>query len=121
MNKCQEAFDRLKQHLTSSPVTAFPNVKLPFQLYTDASHCGLGAILAEVQDGRERIICCASRSLNPSEKLYPANKLECLGIVWAVDKFWPYLTSVKFEIITDHYALQWLWTMKTESVLLHCW
>ena len=48
MNKCQEAFDGLKQHLTSSPVTAFPNVKLPFQLYMDASHCGLGAILADV-------------------------------------------------------------------------
>ena len=26
-----------------------------------------------------------------------------------------------FEVYTDHYALQWLKTMKTGSTLLHCW
>ena len=103
---CQTAFDRLKTLLTTSPITAFPDFSQAFRLYTDASTAGLGAILAQVRDGKERIICCASRSLNQTEKAYPATKLECLAIDWAVAKFWPYLMAMPFEVFTDHYALQ---------------
>ena len=82
---------------------------------------GLGAILAQVREGKERIICCASRALNKAEKSYPATKLECLAIVWAFAKFRPYLMAMPFEVFTDHYALQWLKTMRTGSALLHRW
>ena len=87
----------------------------------DASTAGLGAILAQVREGKKLIICCASRSLNQAEKAYPATKLECLAIVWAVTKFRPYLMSIPFEVYTDHYALQWLKTMRMRSALLHRW
>ena len=118
---CQDTFDRLKTLLTTSPITAFPDFSLPFRLYTDASTSGLGAILAQVREDKERIICCASRSLNQVEKAYPATKLECLAIVWAVAKFRPYLMSMPFEVYTDHYALQWMKTMRTGPTLLHRW
>ena len=118
---CQAAFDQLKARLTTSPITAFPDFSQAFRLYTDASTAGLGAILAQVREGKERIICCASRALNKAEKSYPATKLECLAIVWAVAKFRPYLMAIPFEVFTDHYALQWLKTMRTGSALLHRW
>ena len=118
---CQDAFDCLKTLLTTSPITAFPDFSLPFRLYTDASTAGLGAIFAQVREGKERIICCASRSLNQAKKAYPTTKLECLAIVWAIAKFRPYLMSIPFEVYTDHYALQWLKTMRTGSALLHRW
>ena len=85
------------------------------------STAGLGAILAQVREGKERIICCVSRSLNQAEKAYSATKLECLAIVWAVAKFRSYLMAMLFEVYTDHYALQWLKTMRTGSELLHRW
>ena len=119
--ECQAAFDKLRTLLTTSPITTFPNFSQAFRLYTDASTAGLGAILAQVRDGKERIICCASRALNQAEKAYPATKLECLAIVWAVAKFRPYLMAMPFEAYTDHYALQWLKTMRTGSALLHRW
>ena len=118
---CQDAFDRLKTLLTTSPITAFPDFSQSFRLYTDASTAGLGAILGQVREGKERIICCASRSLNQAEKPYPTTKLECLAIVWAIAKFRPYLMAMPFEVYTDHYALQWLKTMRTGSALLHRW
>ena len=118
---CQSAFDQLKVRLTTSPITAFPDFSKEFRLYTDTSTAGLGAILAQIRDGKERIICCASRALNKAEKSYPATKLECLAIVWAVAKFRPYLMAMPFEVYTDHYALQWLKTMRTGSALLHRW
>ena len=118
---CQDAFDRLKTLLITSPITAFPDFSQPFRLYTDASTTGLGTILAQVREGRERIICCASQSLNQAEKSCPTTKLECLAIVWAVAKFRPYLMAMPFEVYTDHYALQWLKTMRSGSALLHRW
>ena len=118
---CQDAFDRLKTLLTTSPITAFPDFSQPFRLYTDASTAGLDAILAQVHEGKERIICYASRSLNQNEKAYPATKLEYLAIMWAIAKFRPYLMAMPFKVYTDHYALQWLKTMKTGSALLCRW
>ena len=118
---CQTAFDRLKTLLTTSPITAFPDFSQAFRLYTDTSTAGLGAILAQVRDGKKLIICCTSRPLNQAEKSYPATKLECLAIVWAVAKFRPYLMAMPFEVFTDHYALQWLKTRRTGSALLHRW
>ena len=100
--ECQTAFDKLKTLFMTSPITAFPDFsqafRQAFRLYTDASTAGLGAILAQVRDGKERIICCASRALNQAEKAYPATKLECLAIVWAVAKFRPYLMAMPFEV-----------------------
>ena len=119
--ECQKAYDCLKTLLITSPITAFPDFNLPFRLYTDASTTGLGAILAQVQEGKERITCCASRYLNQAEKAYTATKLECLAIVWVVAKFRPYLMSMSFEVYTDHYSLQGLKTMRTGSALLHRW
>ena len=103
---CQTAFNRLTTLLTTSPITVFPDFSQAFRLYTDASTAGLGAILAQVRDDKEHIICCASRSLNQAENAYPATVLECLAIVWAVAKFRPYLMAMSFGIFTDHYVLQ---------------
>ena len=41
--------------------------------------------------------------------------------MWAVAKFRPYLVAMPFEVFTDHYALQWLKTMRMGSALLHRW
>ena len=119
--ECQAAFDKLKNLLTTTSITAFPDFSQAFRLYTDASTAGLGANLAQIRNGKERIICCASRALNQAEKAYPTTKLEYLAIVWAVAKFRLYLMAMPFEVYTDHYALQWLKTMRTGSALLHRW
>ena len=80
--QCQEAFDLLKGEISRKPVSAYPDFNKPFRLYTDASNFGLGAILAQYQEGKERIICCASRTLNNAETNYSTRKKECLAIVW---------------------------------------
>ena len=100
---------------------AYPDFTVPFWLYTDASNIGLGAILAQQQDGKERVICCASRTLNKAEQNYGAMKKECLAVVWGIKNFRNYLTANHFKVYADHYSLQWLPAMKNESALLHRW
>ena len=119
--ECEEAFCTLKEKLLSAPVAAYPDFSKPFRLYTDASNTGLGAILAQVQEGKERMVCCASRSLNRSERNYSATKKECLAIVWGIKTFRSYLLPKHFEIFTDHYSLQWLRSMKSEDAMLSRW
>lgn len=63
----QAAFDCLKNTLTEAPVLAYADYSKPFILYTDASHQGLGAVLAQVQEDKERVIAYASQSLHPTE------------------------------------------------------
>ena len=69
----------------------------------------------------ERIICCASRTLNKAEQNYSATKKECLAVVWGIKNFRNYLIANHFKVYTDHYSLQWLRAMKNESALLHRW
>ena len=78
---CQRAFDELKKEILVGPVSAFPDFSRPFRLYTDASNVGIGAILSQKQEGKERIICCTSRTLNQVETNYSTTKKECLAIV----------------------------------------
>jgi hypothetical protein len=48
--KCQEAFEALKEKLTTTPVLVFPDVHKPFSMYCDACYTGLGCVL--MQAGR---------------------------------------------------------------------
>lgn len=65
--ECQTAFDALEKALMQAPILAFAAYTQPFILYTDASHQGLGAVLGQVQEGKERVVAYASRSLHPTE------------------------------------------------------
>ena len=120
---CQKAFEELKQHLISSPILIYPDFEKPFLLYTDASSFGLGAVLAQKGiDNKEHVVAYASRRTNSHEQNYCATELECLGVVWAVQHFRPYLQSnVPFTVITDHSALKNLFNKPNLSGRLARW
>ena len=111
-NECQNAFESLKQTLTSPPVLAYPVYTQPFIVEVDASNEGLGAVLSQEQDGKVRPIAYASRSLRGAERNmenYSSRKLELLALKWAVtEKFREYLTSSTFTVLTDNNPLTYL-------------
>jgi hypothetical protein len=47
---CEDAFHTLRNHLTTAPVLAQPDVSKPFDIYCDALGTGLGCVL--MQDNR---------------------------------------------------------------------
>ena len=119
--KTHKAFEQLKHCLTSTPILAFTSMNEPFILYTDASQFAIGAVLAQVQNGLERVICYASNSLNKVKSRYSTTKRELLVIVDYTRHFKHYLLGRRFKILTDHRALQWLPNFKDPDALTARW
>ena len=79
--EAHDAFETLKSRLTTTPILAFPMMKEHFILYTDVSLTAMGAVLSQVQDGRERAICYASKALSKAQTRSSATKRELLAVV----------------------------------------
>jgi len=118
----QASLDRLKELLTSGPVLAQPDFGKEFELETDASDFGIGAMLGQRDsEGFLRPVSFISRKLTPAEKNYSTREREGLAIVWAVEKLSPYLWGRKFTVYTDHKSLIWLRTAMVDSGRLTRW
>ena len=118
----QESFEQLIHRCCTAPVLAYADYNKPFIVHTDASKDGLGAVLYQIQDGEERAVAYASRSLSISEKNYPAHKMEFLALKWAiVDKFHDYLYGNKFLVRTDNNPLTYILTTAKLDATGHRW
>lgn len=107
--------------LTSAPVLAFADPKLPYVLHTDACCEGLGAALYQEQGEKLRVIAYASRDLSKSEKNYPTHKLVYLALKWAIcEKFNDYLYGTDFTVLTDNNPLNYLFDAAGHCCWLPC-
>ena len=64
IEETQEAFEALKEALTSPPILAMPNDTGEFVLDSDACDRTIGGVLSQMQDGVEKVIAYAGRSLD---------------------------------------------------------
>ncbi|MBW0531135.1 hypothetical protein O181_070850 [Austropuccinia psidii MF-1] len=111
-----KAFESLRQALTTAPLLLMPDFKLPFKLYIDASGDGLGAALHQVQILNDKPvegpICFISRPKKTTEARYGASQMECLCLVWALEKLNCFLEGCVFEVITGCTTVKSLLNMK---------
>ena len=118
-----EAFERLKMCCMTAPVLAFADFEKEFQLETDASSEGLGAVLSQKQpDGKWHPVAFGSHELKGGEAKYHSSKLEFLALKWAImEQFREYLRYRLFTVLTDNNPLTYILTTPNLDALGHQW
>ncbi|XP_054281226.1 uncharacterized protein K02A2.6-like [Macrosteles quadrilineatus] len=105
-DECERSFESVKMDIAKDKTLIHYNPSLPLILSTDASPTGLGAVISHrLNDGTEKPIAFASRSLSKSENQYSQIDKEATAIYWGVKKFFPYCYGRKFILVTDHKPL----------------
>ncbi|GFQ69816.1 retrovirus-related Pol polyprotein from transposon 17.6, partial [Trichonephila clavata] len=120
-NECNNAFNKLKDALTSALILAYPETGKQFILDTDTSCESIGAVLSQEIDGQERVIAYFSKCLSRPERNYCVTRKELLAIVKAVGHFHPYLYGRRFLLRTDHASLTWLLNFKNPEGQIARW
>ena len=105
-SECEDAFNLAKQMLVGENVLVHYDLSKPLVLCVDASQHGLGAVLShKMEDGSEKPIAYASRTLSSAEGNYAQIEREGLAIIFGIKKFHMYLYGHKFTLVTDHQPL----------------
>lgn len=118
---CQHSFELLKKHLSTSPILSFPTSSGQFVLDTDASGVGVGAVISQLQNDKEKVIAYYSKCLSKPEKHYCVTRRELLAVISAIKFFHHYLFGRHFIVRSDHGALRWITNFKKPEGQIARW
>jgi hypothetical protein len=107
--EAEEAFQRLKERIAADVMLAFPDQDRPFTVTTDASEYAIGAVLSQMDptSGIERPVMFLSKALDRTQSNWCTPEKELYAVVYALEKFRPYIYARPFTLVTDHRALLW--------------
>ncbi|UYV72848.1 K02A2.6-like [Cordylochernes scorpioides] len=108
--ECEESYLKLLTLISSNPILRIPDCSLQYELSTDASYYGTGAVLyqrdiTEKKNRQLRVISYYSYTFTRAEQNYSVTEKECLAVLKAVKHFRAYLECKPFTVHTDHLAL----------------
>nr|GEX37969.1 reverse transcriptase domain-containing protein [Tanacetum cinerariifolium] len=106
--ECINAFNTLKKKLTEALILVVHDWNLPFELMCDASDYAIGAVLGQRKSKHFQPIHYARETMTEAQIHYTTTEKEMLAVVYAFEKFQPYLVLSKSIVYTDHSALKYL-------------
>nr|GEV85989.1 reverse transcriptase domain-containing protein [Tanacetum cinerariifolium] len=120
-NECIKAFQTLKRKLTEASILISPDWDLPFELMCDASDFAIGGVLGKRKTKHFQPIHYASKTMTDAQAYYTTTEKELLVVVYAFDKFRPYLVLSKSIVYMDHSALKYLFNKQDAKPRLLRW
>ena len=81
----------------------------------NGSDYAIRVVLGQKGDKIFQVIHYARRTLNDPQMNYTTTEKELLAIVFAFDKFRPYLIGNKVIVYIDHLAIKYLMTKRMQS------
>jgi len=114
-NTAISSFENVKQALCQNSLLSLPVPDCTYILDTDASEFGIGGVLSQIVNGKEKVLFFASNSLTSTERNYCTTRRELLAVIQYLRKFRHYLLGRRFILRTDHRSLKWLMSWKDPS------
>ena len=105
---CQSSFEEIKSRLVEAPIMAIPDWNNEFEIMCDVSDYAMGAVLGQKTNKMFRAIYYASKTFNEAQDNYSTTKKEMLAMVFACEKFKPYILGSHVIIHTDHASTKYL-------------
>ena len=90
-DSCRFAFKEIKSRLVIAPIMATPDWNKDFEIMCDASDYAMGVVLGQRSEKIFRAIYYASKTFNEAQENYSTAKNEVLAMVFACEKFRPYI------------------------------
>nr|GEY13189.1 hypothetical protein [Tanacetum cinerariifolium] len=119
--ECIDAFNTSKKNLTKAPILVVPDWNFPFELMCDASDYAIGSVLGQCKTKHFQPIHYASKTMTEAQIHYTTTEKEMLAVVYAFEKFRPYLVLSKSIVYTDHSALKYLLNKQDAKPTLLRW
>ena len=120
-DSCKAAFEEIKSRLVQAPIMAAPEWDRGFEVMCDASDFAMGAVLGKRKEKIFRAIYYASTTFNEAQENYSTTEKEILAIVFACEKFRPYILGSHVIVHTDHAAIKYLMSKREAKPRLIRW
>ena len=118
---CQRSFEEIRSRLVEAPIMEKPDWNKEFEIMCDASDYAIGAVLGQRTNKMFKAIYYANKSFNEAQENYSTIEKEMLAIVFACEKFRPYILGSHVIIHTDHAAIKYLMANKEAKPRLIRW
>ena len=118
---CRSAFEEIKSRLVSASIMLTPDWSNEFEIMCDASDYAMGAILGQRTEKIFKAIYYASKTFNEAQENYFTTEKEMLAMVFACEKFRPYILGSHVVIHIDHVAIKYLMANKDAKSRLIRW
>ncbi|KAL0544147.1 hypothetical protein IC582_019259 [Cucumis melo] len=114
--EAETAFGKLKKAMMT-PVLTMPDFNLPFEIESDASGFGLGAVLTQCR----KSVAYFSKTLSMRDRARPVYERELIVVVLVVQRWRPYLLGRKFTVKTDQRSLKFLFEQRVVQPQYQKW
>ena len=89
-----------------------PDLNNEFEIMYDASDYAMGAVLGQRIEKIFKAICYATKTFNEAQENYSTTEKEMLAMVFACEKFRPYILGSHVVIHIDHATIKYLMAKK---------
>ena len=103
--------------MCKAPTLAMHNFHMEFKIECDVVGGGIGEVLS--QGGRP--IAYLSKSLSPKHLGMSISEKEKLAVVYAIQKWHPYLIGRHFKICTNHFSLKYMLDQRISTPMPQKW
>ena len=105
-------FKEIKSKLVIAPIMTTPDWNKEFEIICDASDYAMRAVLGQRTEKIFRVIYYASKTFDEAQENYSTTEKEMLAMVFACEKFRPYILGSHVIIHIDHATIKYLMAKK---------